>query len=57
MRRSRGHVDIAVHSGEGRIWTPEPVDASWRNFADLELHSQKDCVAFVQRRGDPFETG
>ena len=55
MRRSRGHVDIAVHSGEGRIWTPEPVDASWRSFAALELHSEKDCVAFVQRRGDPLE--
>ena len=56
MRRSRGNVDIAVHSGEGRIWTPEPVDASWRNFATLELHSEKDCVEFVRRRGDPLES-
>ena len=55
VRRSRGCVDIAVHSGEGRIWTPEPVDASWRNFANLELGSEKDCVAVVRRRGDPFE--
>jgi hypothetical protein len=56
VRRSRGCVDIAVHSGEGRIWTPESVDASWRNFATLELGSEKDSVAFVQRRGDPLES-
>ncbi len=49
---TRGIVDITT-TGQGRAWTPEPVDATWRNLADLDLESAPACEGFVRRYGDP----
>jgi hypothetical protein len=40
--------------GKGRRWTPEPIDATWRSLAELDLDSFSDCAHFVHRRGDPY---
>ena len=53
LLKARGFVTIAT-SGRGRAWTPEPVDATWRTFAGLDLGGSVDGEDFVQRRGDPF---
>jgi hypothetical protein len=50
------HLPVAVNTGTGRSWTPEPVDATWRSFADLDLYSPRECAAFVRHRGEPFAT-
>ena len=57
VTEDRDQFDIVVRTGEGRLWTPEPIDASWRNFGDLDFGSAADCVLFVQRRGAPLKTG
>ena len=48
-----GFVTI-TSGGRTRMWTPEPVDASWRTFAELDLGSAA-CEDFVKRRGDPYD--
>ena len=48
----RNFVKI-VTTGDGRAWTPEPTDASWRDLADLDLTNPEACQAFARRIGDP----
>jgi hypothetical protein len=48
----RGFANIIAH-GEGRVWTPEANDASWRNLAELDLDDPRACADFAKRRGDP----
>ena len=45
-------VEITT-TGDGRAWTPEPVDATWRDLAELDLADPDACEAFARRRGDP----
>jgi hypothetical protein len=40
-------------TGQGADWTPEPVDASWRDMSQLDLADAAACQTFVRRRGDP----
>lgn len=49
-----GFVNITVLGGEGRKWRAEPIDATWRSLAELDLDNFPDSAAFVQRRGDPY---
>jgi len=44
---------VITVSGEGRAWSPEPVDATWRDLAELDLADPIACQAFARRRGDP----
>src|SRR5262249_50584879 len=52
LLRRRSLVEIAA-PGDGRAWTPEPVDATWRDLAELDLADPDACEAFARRRGDP----
>jgi hypothetical protein len=47
-------VNITGAVGKGRRWTPEPIDATWRSLAELDLDSFPDSAHFVRRRGDPY---
>jgi hypothetical protein len=49
---SRSFVEITT-TGDGRAWTPEPVDATWRDLSDLDLADPEACQTFVRRVGDP----
>jgi hypothetical protein len=49
-----GYVDVAVERGIGRAWKPEPIDATWRSLAELDLGDVAAVERFVQLRGDPF---
>ena len=42
-------------TGQGAGWTPEPVDATWRDLAELDLADPIACQTFARRRGDPAE--
>ena len=52
LLQDRSFVEIAT-TGDGRAWTPEPVDATWRDLAELDLADPDACEAFARRRGDP----
>jgi hypothetical protein len=42
-------------TGQGATWTPEPVDATWRDLAELDLSDPIACQVFARRRGDVAE--
>ena len=52
LLQHRSFVEITA-TGDGRAWTPEPVDATWRDLAELDLADPDACEAFARRRGDP----
>jgi hypothetical protein len=52
LLQPQNFVEI-VTTGAGRAWTPEPVDASWRDLAELDLADPAACQNFARRIGDP----
>jgi len=42
-----------ISRGNGRVWTPEIVDGSWRDLSELDLADPAACQTFARRIGDP----
>src|SRR6476620_12603954 len=46
---------VSVERGQGRTWTPDPNDASWRSFSEIDIGDPVAVEAFVRLRGDPYD--